>query len=915
MWFKISAFRLIAFALAAACAFVGCSAEKDTFVSRNYHSFVSLFNGYYHANKIYKEGVTKVDREVEVPEDGFLPLLPETGGGSAAQFDRAVQKCDVIIFRHKNGRWVDDSYFLKGKCSFYKGNYYDALMAFEYVLGRYSESDLRSEIQLWMARTHFLLNNKFRTQQLLQDAASSGDLSKKLRVELAALQSTVQIRAEKYDEAIATLEGALPLVTGKLEKAKWNFLLAQLYQRQQNFEKAKQHYVATSRLNAHNELNFRSKLNIAQLYIDNAKLTKTEVAEITKPLDKLLRDAKYEEYQDLVYYRLAQIEHKYKNSDKALEHYKKSIEKNGGRQGLLALSNYEVGKIYFNEKRNLDSAQKYFDAAAGSVPDKYAEAYKIKAIATTLRQYKKNKETIHLEDSLLAMSKMPEDELKKRIKEIVEKEEKDKEERKRKEEMEAQRQQSMMQQEQFNQTQQNQNLVNSSGGFYFDNPTQVTQGKASFQRIWGIRKLEDNWRRRNKQANAFASDDEDANVVADDPNDTLNGVEARKKRYFKRVPRSDEDIKASEGRLLTAMYDLAQLFANKLDQPDSAMATYKRVVTRFPDSDLVPKSHYAIYTLATDRNDVRTADHHKNIILTKFPNSLYAKLLRKEVDDAGSEATGNDFRTGYRTLYGLYAAGDYETVLSFSDFLIETHLENDEIGKVYYMKGLSFGHLHKTDSLIQVFEFMKKSFPDEEATKVAVETLKLLSQKKEQGAAGSGKGGKAGAVATAVGGKGGAGGIAGMGGNSPTDSAPPKSQDPNSPFRDFKPLNEKDPVIVLFFIDPNRMKKDDLQVKIVDFNKENYASSRLTLQVYQYKDKAGASWHMAYVSSFDAPTAASVYIKALLDQSPEVKAAFTDEATQAVFISSSNFRTAFAQKRFDDYGKYFIANRDQMLGK
>lgn len=34
--------------------------------------------------------------------------------------------------------------------------------------------------------------------------------------------------------------------------------------------------------------------------------------------------------------------------------------------------------------------------------------------------------------------------------------------------------------------------------WYFYNSQAVTQGKADFQRLWGRRKLEDNWRRRNK---------------------------------------------------------------------------------------------------------------------------------------------------------------------------------------------------------------------------------------------------------------------------------------------------------------------------------------------------------------------------------------------------------------------------------
>ncbi len=43
--------------------------------------------------------------------------------------------------------------------------------------------------------------------------------------------------------------------------------------------------------------------------------------------------------------------------------------------------------------------------------------------------------------------------------------------------------------------------------WYFYNSQLVTQGKADFQRLWGRRKLEDNWRRRNK--NRVSLDDFD----------------------------------------------------------------------------------------------------------------------------------------------------------------------------------------------------------------------------------------------------------------------------------------------------------------------------------------------------------------------------------------------------------------------
>lgn len=40
--------------------------------------------------------------------------------------------------------------------------------------------------------------------------------------------------------------------------------------------------------------------------------------------------------------------------------------------------------------------------------------------------------------------------------------------------------------------------IGGKQAWYFYNPQLVEQGKAEFQRLWGRRKLEDNWRRKNK---------------------------------------------------------------------------------------------------------------------------------------------------------------------------------------------------------------------------------------------------------------------------------------------------------------------------------------------------------------------------------------------------------------------------------
>jgi hypothetical protein len=48
-----------------------------------------------------------------------------------------------------------------------------------------------------------------------------------------------------------------------------------------------------------------------------------------------------------------------------------------------------------------------------------------------------------------------------------------------------------------------------SGEWYFSNPVAVANGRSDFKKKWGDRKLEDNWRRSNKQSEFADSDDQD----------------------------------------------------------------------------------------------------------------------------------------------------------------------------------------------------------------------------------------------------------------------------------------------------------------------------------------------------------------------------------------------------------------------
>ena len=146
--------------------------------------------------------------------------------------------------------------------------------------------------------------------------------------------------------------------------------------------------------------------------------------------------------------------------------------------------------------------------------------------------------TVHLEDSLQSLALLPKDQLDLVITEVINKElEKEKE----RIEQETGRQQNMMnnsgrggRNEQFGN--------NTSGGkWYFYNPATLSFGLSEFRKNWGKRKLEDNWRRSNK--NSEGSFESDSTQNTDAKNQSFNTKDPQ--FYLSQIPSTLEDFQLS----------------------------------------------------------------------------------------------------------------------------------------------------------------------------------------------------------------------------------------------------------------------------------------------------------------------------------------------------------------------------------
>jgi hypothetical protein len=219
---------------------------------------------------------------------------------------------------------------------------------------------------------------------------------------------------------------------------------------------------------------------------------------------------------------------------------------------------------------------------------------------------------------------------------------------------------------------------------------------------------------------------------------------------------------------------------------------------------------------------------------------------------------------------------------------------------------MSYGYVGELDSLKAILSRVIKSWPDSDVTPLAQKILNELKNVKSESGDESG---------------GGISGVPGMPNKAGKGEMPdqfPDSEDPGSE----KPAGEKgaslsnpnnpryegfsimpkpnDRVFVLMYFDKNNISKNDATVKLSNFNNENFGEQQLKVFTFMYED----THLLPYISKFDDYTQAKKYIDALT-ASPVSQEMLQGESEKAFYISHSNFKIAYGQKRIPDYLAYY----------
>ena len=306
--------------------------------------------------------------------------------------------------------------------------------------------------------------------------------------------------------------------------------MAQLYQQNSNYRGAKKKYQEVLKSSPEYEMVFNAKMNLARSLESGSRDTQ----KMRQKLLKITKDDKNKEYLDQIYFTLAEMDINNSDTLAAIDNYLlstvNSIENNTQKSlSFLALAKIDYNRSFYKDaKINYDSTLFYMD-------EDFREYESAKEKHEILQELVYHLDVISLQDSLQSFSALPAAELSQVISQLIQAEVE-----KEREVLEAERsKQQMLYENNRNGGRGEQFGNNTSGGkWYFYNPATLSFGLSEFRKIWGKRKLEDDWRRKDKKiVNVFEIDS-----IASDSVEVVTQNKKDPNYYLEKLPKTEEDL-------------------------------------------------------------------------------------------------------------------------------------------------------------------------------------------------------------------------------------------------------------------------------------------------------------------------------------------------------------------------------------
>ncbi len=735
--------------------------KKFTVPRRFMQNTVTHYNFYFNANNRLNEIIT---RAKEANRDDYSRLLPfynyslQTTAGYKSDLDSVIYKATAGILIHDlRNDWVDNLYLLIGKAYYLRNQLDSAYLTFQYinytfspkekdgydkVIGSnaetggsafsistrektgvltkaFSEPPSRNESLIWQVKTYLANNDLAEAGGLIETLKTDPAFPKRLNAELEEVQANRFYIQQAYDSAAYHLEKALDNAENKQERARWEYLIGQLYELTGKHDLAEKFFNKTISHTLNPVLEVYARLNAIRQDLTNEKA----VNEAIEDLVKMARKDRYLSYRDIIYYTAATIELERKNPEGAIMLLQRSVKSSIDNPVQKSRSFIYMGDISFDLKKYGD-AKSYYDSV--NVP--LLQLTDEKAFVTrktALERIVYEASIVERQDSLQRVAAMPEKEREVFIKSLV-----------------KQLRKTQGVREDDSRILDKGNLggpggapdlfgSSSKGDWYFANAGQKSKGATDFKAKWGTRPNADNWRR---QAAISRSSQPQLQIAGNGAKAATPYVplELTYDAFLEKLPLTPEKQKVSLDSTENALFSLGKAYMDGLEDYPSAITAFEKLLNTFPATGHMEETLFNLSYCYSKTGNPGNQAKMKQLLTSKYPGGKFGSLMKiTSLAQSPDSLLKTKATQLYEKIYDLFIEGQFKDALVMKKQADSVYGENYWTPQLLYIEGVYFIRQREDSTARTILGKILQLFPSSPMFSKTNNLLAVLSRRKE----------------------------------------------------------------------------------------------------------------------------------------------------------------------------------------
>ncbi|MDR1652525.1 MAG: tetratricopeptide repeat protein [Prevotellaceae bacterium] len=759
-------------------ALSGCSTEKNTVMSRFYHSFTTRYNVKFNGKESYRDGIEALQKANVDDYTATLPMYPVSNVSSQAtavsQMDKTIEKSRKAVKTHSitkkpfksARRWsnpkyqkfynqqefnsaLKESWLMLGKAEFHKGDFLGSAGTFSYISKHYPEDkDLVAQCNIWTARAFIETGWTYEAEEILSKIDQT-DLKHRHRPLFDDVNAQLLLKQKQYARAIPYLQRSLDNESNKYQRARIAFILGQLHKNKGDTKAANSYFTKVIRMNPPYEMSFYARVNRIDVNDKNFKKNHRQLV-------SMIKNQNNKEYLDQLFYTNALVYLAEKDTVKALNELSLAAD-SSSRNGIdKAKALVLAGDLYYSQ-RNYVKAYPCYSEAENIIPPENDLYPRISNLASILGELSAENQIVLTNDSLLQIAALPTDEQLAIInKQIEEKKKADEELEKKSEQAKRAEQNSAYNPFEDDSKPAQSRIAGASmsgtgANWYFYNADLIKTGKSEFRRKWGSRRLEDNWRRLSKSNTIFAANDQSAAETENSYSDDNASEEASEKEenakpssdpydpqfYLQQLPVSRAAKAQANEKIADALFNMGTILKDKLEDFPSAMGIFSEYERRFGNHEKLPDAYFQQFIMMARTHNQAQSGVFRSKILNEYPESRYALILQNPDFEQQQKRMFAEQDSLYGKVYTAYMHNDFQAVFANSDY-VKTNFPNSKLlPKFDFLCALSVGRTQGRDTFATKLNNLIETYPQADVTPMAKDILALVNQGRENQRGGS----------------------------------------------------------------------------------------------------------------------------------------------------------------------------------